>query len=283
MREGFDPLRPSGGIGTATGTGTPADPLTRISCAFAPALGWKARIGLIVLSSDHTIEFEWRGLMADAAAAEGPLESVAVYAARIPNDPSISTESLGAMEARVTDTADLLLPGMPFDVVAYGCTAASMLIGPDRVRALIQAVRPGVAVTEPVSAARAAFEALGVRRLAMLTPYMPAVDAQLAAGFEAGGLELPVRGSFTLESDNDAARIGFDSLYETGLALAGGADVDGLFVSCTSLHMMPILDRLEAALGKPVISSNQALAWHALRLAGIDKPLAGYGRLFREA
>ncbi|MFC6856004.1 Asp/Glu racemase [Marivibrio halodurans] len=251
-----------------------------IPCELVPSLGWKARIGLIVLASDHTVEFEWRTLMQAAAEAEGGAESIAVHAARIANDPEITTRSLAAMEARITATADLLLPGAAFDVIAYGCTSAAMLIGPDRVRDLVRAARPGVAVTEPVSAALAAFGSLGVTRVAMLTPYMPEVDECLRTGFEAHGLAIPRMGSFSIPNDNDASRISPDSLFDAGMALAGDPAVEGLFVSCTSIRLAPVIGRLEAALGKPVTSSNMALGWHALRLAGAEASLAGHGRLF---
>ena len=56
------------------------------------------------------------------------------------------------------------------------------------------------------------------------------------------------------------------------------AEIDGLFISCTALNVSPVLSRLEELVGRPVITSNQAMAWHALRLAGIEDELANVGR-----
>ncbi|MEQ8603118.1 MAG: Asp/Glu racemase [Marivibrio sp.] len=246
----------------------------------APPLGWAARLGLIVLASDHTIEYEWREIIERAALAEGGRESVAVYCARIANDPSISAETLTDMERRLTDSADLLLPGVPFDVIAYGCTSASMLIGSDRVAAQIHRARPGVSVTDPAAATCRAFEALGIDRLAMLTPYIPDVNAQMRQGFMARGFSIPVMGSFGLQSDNDAARVDAPSLAAGVRELGADPEVEGVFVSCTSIRLADQAAALEAEIGKPVVSSNLALAWDALRRAGVDASLPGYGRLF---
>ena len=82
------------------------------------------------------------------------------------------------------------------------------------------------------------------------------------------------------ETAMDHCRVSPESIHAAGLAL-GGADVDGLFISCTALRVSPIIDRLERDLGKPVVSSNQAMAWHAMRLAGCADRIEGVGELLR--
>jgi len=287
MREGLDQLPASGGapIDPALSHALSGPRINRqnMACDFAPALGWKARIGMIVLATDHTIEFEWRQIMDAAARLHGSSDAIALYAARILNVPSITPESLRDMESRIALTADLLLPGMPFDVIAYGCTSASMLIGTDRVRARVHETRPGVAVTDPVTAACAAFEALGVQRLAMLTPYIAPINDQLRRGFMTRGIDIPVMGSFNVEDDNLAARASSQSLINAAMELGSDSQVDGVFISCTSIRLTDTVSELEAALGKPVLSSNLAMAWHTLRLAGITDPVPGFGRLFQGA
>ncbi len=288
MREGSDQL-PATGVSPVSSlarpraavSDAPRVDLRHMPCAFANPIGWKARIGLIVLATDHTIEFEWRQLIDAAALSQGARDSVALYAARILNEPTITAETLTAMETRIADTADLLLPGMPFDVVAYGCTAASMLIGPERVRARVQQARPDAAVTDPLTAATRAFEALGVRRLAVLTPYAPSINAEMRTTLQEYGWEIPVMGSFCIDDDNLAARASARSLHDAVLELGRSPEVDGVFVSCTSIRLAEVVEPLEQALGKPVISSNLALGWDALRLAGVVAPLDGFGRLFR--
>ena len=95
------------------------------------------------------------------------------------------------------------------------------------------------------------------------------------------GIEVPVMGSFNHENDNEVARIDARSVEDAVLELGRYPSVDAVFVSCTSLRAAERIEALEAKLGKPVTSSNHALAWHSLRLAGYAAPLPGFGRLMR--
>ena len=96
----------------------------------------RAAIGLVVLATDHVIEHEFRKIL--------NLTGVGLYQSRILNEPSINAETLSAMESRLEDSVRVILPGMPLDVIAYGCTSASMVIGPPRVEALSQNARATV-------------------------------------------------------------------------------------------------------------------------------------------
>jgi len=232
----------------------------------------RARIGVIVLASDHTIEHEFRQII--------DMPGVAFYEARIRNDPSITPETLAAMESRIAPTTDLILPGMELDVVAYGCTSASMVLGEHTVFDRIHEARPGVACTTPITAAFAAFDALGARNIAVLTPYRDDVNQQVRRYIEARGYGVPVFGSFNEENDNVAARIDLASIRSAAVELGGMGGVDAVFVSCTSIRLATVAGEVEEELGKPITSSNHAMAWHCLRLAGIDDPLPQFGRLF---
>lgn len=232
----------------------------------------RARIGLIVLASDHTIEHEFRQII--------DMPGVAVYEARIRNDPAITPETLAAMESRIAPTADLILPGVALDVVAYGCTSASMVLGEQTVFDRIHEVRPDVACTTPITAAFAAFDAFGARNIAVLTPYRDDVNRTVRRYIEARGYRVPVFGSFNEENDNIASQIDLDSISAAALELGRMDDVDAVFVSCTSIRLASVAREVEDELGKPVTSSNHAMAWHCLRLAGIDAPQPQFGRLF---
>lgn len=241
----------------------------------SPALGDRARIGLIVLATDNTVEHEWWLLM-------GPLPGVAVYHARIHTEPKVTSESLKRMEGRLREATALILPEVPLDVVAYGCTSASMVIGPDQVAARVHEARPDAAVTNPFTATLEACKALGLKRIAMITPYIASINAMMKSHFEDGGLDIRTVGTFNEQNDNRAARIAPTSILDAAVALGASPDVDGVFVSCTSLRVAEVAQQAEERLGKPVLSSNIAMAWHALRLAGYDTRIDGFGRLFRE-
>ncbi|MDH3452024.1 MAG: aspartate/glutamate racemase family protein [Gammaproteobacteria bacterium] len=232
----------------------------------------RASIGVIVLASDQTIEHEFRLLL--------DLPGVAFYESRIYCDNIVTPESLSAMEPKIGPSAALILPGMPLDVVAFGCTSASMIIGESRVFEKIQRVRPGAKCTTPVTAAFAAFEALGAKRIAILTPYREDVNERVRQYVESRGYDVRAIGSFNEEDDSRAARIELRYIRDAAVVLGRQADVDMVFVSCTSLRLATIAAEIEAEIGKPVSSSNHALAWHCLRLGGVEDVQPGFGKLY---
>ena len=95
------------------------------------------------------------------------------------------------------------------------------------------------------------------------------------------GFEVPVFGSFNEEDDNRAARINATSIRQAVLEIGQRDEVDGVFLSCTSLRLTDVVEEIEQELGKPVTSSNHAIIWHSLRLAGIDDEISRYGALYR--
>ncbi len=233
----------------------------------------RARIGVIVLATDYTMEREWMSLM--------DIPGVAVYAARIKNDPQITPETLRAMEPRLTETADLILPGADLDVLAFGCTSASMAIGEQRVFELLEASKPGAKYTTPITAAFAAFRAFDAKRVAVLTPYRADVNRIVADYITThGGVDVPVFGSFNEEMDDKVARIDPGSIKDGIQRLKALSDVDAVFVSCTSVRLADVAAELESEIGLPVTSSNHAMAWHALRLGGITDERPEFGSLF---
>ena len=234
----------------------------------------RGRIGLIVLATDHTIEHEFREVFAH-------VQGVGLYESRIQSAAEINAETLAAMEKGMAAAAGVILPGIKFDVIAYGCTSGTVVIGEEKVFQRIREARPGVACTTPITAAILGLKKLGAKRIALLTPYVEEVNQMLRRFIEARGIEVPVMGSFNHENDNEVACISQASIKDAVRDLAREPAVDGVFVSCTSLRVATIADELEQELGKPVTSSNHALAWHCLRLAGYGEQVPGFGRLFR--
>ena len=235
-------------------------------------IGSRARIGLVVLATDYTIEHEMRMLV--------NLPGVDIYHARIANSPNISPDSLRAMEPLITATAELILPGDTLDVLAYACTSASIVLGTSTVAKNLNAAKPEAKTTNPAFAAFEAFAALGAKRIAVLTPYSKNVNAMVQNSLEDVGFDVPVFGSFNEPHDPTVAAIDSQSL-KTGIArITEGRDVDAIFISCTSVRIVADVAAIETELDIPVTSSNHALAWHCLRLAGIDDKQPELGRLF---
>ena len=235
-------------------------------------IGSRARIGLVVLATDYTIEHEMRMLV--------NLPGVDIYHARIANSPNISPDSLRAMEPLITATAELILPGDTLDVLAYACTSASIVLGTSNVAKNLNAAKPEAKTTNPAFAAFEAFAALGAKRIAVLTPYSKNVNAMVRNSLEDVGFDVPVFGSFNEPHDPTVAAIDSQSLKTGIVRITEDQDVDAIFISCTSVRIVADVAAIETELDIPVTSSNHALAWHCLRLAGIDDKQPELGRLF---
>jgi len=121
---------------------------------------------------------------------------------------------------------------------------------------------------------------LGVKRIALVTPYVPEVTAPMIAYLAEHGIEVASEVSFGQSDDWTVARIA-ESLTRAAMLEAGRAPgVEAVFASCTNLRTFGVIGAVEAELGLPVVSSNQALLWHLLSLGGIDARGWGPGRLF---
>ena len=237
-----------------------------------PEIRSRAAIGLLTLATDQVIEHEFRLLL--------NLPGVATYGARLANEATITPETLREMRDKLADCANVILPGMSLDVIGYGCTSGSLYIGEDEVKRCIRSVRPEAKTTNPVTAALAAFAALNTRSFALLTPYRDEINQELRNFFESKGFAVPVMGSFNEEDDNKVGQMTPEGIGQAVLKLGKHEAVDAVFVSCTNLRIAAEVQHLEVALGKPVTSSNHALAWHCLRLAGVNDALPQFGQLY---
>ncbi|WP_245499886.1 hypothetical protein [Mesorhizobium sp. M4B.F.Ca.ET.089.01.1.1] len=137
-----------------------------------------------------------------------------------------------------------------------------------------------MACTTPVTGALAAFKALGARGIGLLTPYAPEINRGLVAYFSGRGLDIAAVATFDRRDDREAARISLASIEAAAERMAAVPGVDAIFISCTSLRVAEAVAGLEQRIGIPVTSSNHAMAWHCLRLAGIDDIVPAGGRLF---
>lgn len=247
--------------------------LERLPFETDKGVGRRAALGLLVLETDQTIEDEFRAIW--------PRDGVALYAARLHNDPQITPQTLKEMEGLIAPATKLLPFMVDLPVVAFACTSGALVIGEQRVAELVRMVRPSAAVTDPVTAAIAALRATGVRRVGMLTPYVRQINLRLRDALIARGLDIPVMGSFNEADDDIVARIAPRAILDAIVRLGQSSSCDGVFVSCTSLRVARLVEEAEVLIGKPVTSSNHALAWHMLRLAGINDDIPGFGRLYR--
>jgi maleate isomerase len=219
------------------------------------------RLGLIALQTDERIERDFRRLIP----ADVPL-----FVSRVPSGLDVSPETLQAMEAAIPQAAALLPQAQTYGAIGYGCTSGTAQIGAARVREQVRGSAPVKEVSNPLSALIACCEALGLARLAFLSPYAEEVSDRLRGALGEAGIETPVFGSFAEVEEARVVRIAPDSIGRAGEALVKGADVDALFLSCTNLDTLDVIEPLGARIARPVLSSNQVLAWHMCRLAGVS-------------
>lgn len=228
------------------------------------------RLGMIMLSTDETVEYEARAMLAG--------RDVNLLHARIPARADVTPMDLAVMAPEMTRTAALLPRGL--GAIAYACTSGATIIGSEEVARLIAAAHPGTAVSNPLSAVIAALHALGVRRVAMVTPYVAEVSEPMAARLGAAGIEVIHAVSFGQKEDWTVARITEESTRRAMLEAGRVAGVEAIFASCTNLRTFGVIAAVEAELGLPVVTSNQALLWDMMRLAGAEARGWGPGRLF---
>lgn len=240
-------------------------------------VGHAAKIGMVVLSSDYTVDHEFRQVFGEQSIAD----SIGIFQTRVENSPEVTPQTLAAMEQKIPIALKTILPGETLDVVAYCCTSASTVLGEQTVFDRIAEVQPQAKATTPITAAFAAFKAFSAKRIAVLTPYRRDVNQVLRQYIVDAGFEVPVFGSFNQELDPLVARIDIPSLEKAIDRLVSDASVDAVFVSCTSIRMLEAVKSIEDKIGLPVTTSNHAMAWHCLRLAGSDTQLPLLGSLFQ--
>lgn len=247
--------------------------MTLLSYELGTPLGAKASLGLIVLRTDETIEADFRRLV--------NAEGVALYTARLPCETELTPEAISRMQDALQPAAALLPRTIEYDVIGYACTSGTTIIGADNVAREIRRGAQTRHVTDPLTAIRAACAALNIKRLGFLSPYVAEVSTRMHEILEADGLEIVSFGTFAEESDERIARIDAASIKQAARDIAADAPCDALFMSCTNLRAVSVIEELEAELGIPVLSSSQALAWHMLRLSGQPTAAVPYGALMR--
>ena len=222
------------------------------------------RFGLIALATDMTIEGDAQAVMP---------EGTRLHVTRIAFDNPTTEANLRLTGPRLRAAVDLIVPGVALEGIGFGCTSASAVLG-DEMEALAGGRAP---VVTPAGAALAGFAALGVGRVALMTPYLEATTNLVGDHFARHGIEVTRRVSMNMPDDRDMAVLPADRIIDMAVG-ADDPDAQALFVSCTALPVMRLIPAIEARLGKPVLSANQALFWAMLDGARI--PATGPGALF---
>ena len=233
-------------------------PVEIMEVALGEPPGHRARIGLVALSSGMVCEEEMHTMLPPGTQ---------VLTSRVANQNQVDLITLADMEGDMVRAASTLLPQGHLDALVYSCTSGTIAMGEEKVFECIREVKPDVAVTTPFTGAVAALNRLGCRRITMMTPYTEEVTAAMRDELVRRGLTVVRTVAFGLDQDSDMSRV--EPLTVRDMAIKTDvAESEAVFVSCTALRTSAIIEELEQTLGKPVVTSNQALVWHSLRLSG---------------
>jgi len=245
---------------------------SQVDVQFDRGRDWRARIGFIVIASDGTIEGEMPIL-----APPG----VGINFARLPGSNEVTAENLLAMVNDLEDVASRFVFDGDLNVVCFACTSASALIGEERVKAALSRGAPTAIPTSLISGVINALRTLDARRVVVATPYLDEVNTLEARYLLDQGFEILDFQGMNILTDTDIRRVAPEFIKKYARNI-DRPEAEAIFISCGGLRSLEIVDELEQEVGKPVVASNQAMFWNALRLAGIEDKIEGYGRLFRE-
>ncbi|MDB9705531.1 racemase [Pelagibacteraceae bacterium] len=228
------------------------------------------KVGLIALSTDQTIEGDFYKICKNL-----PLD---IFVNRIHNQNPLTKENLLKMQDDLELVTSKILPDERINTIAYGCASGTIAIGEDKVKEKILLAKQDCYVTTPVTSAIKAFKQMNVRKIALFTPYPDAVNKTILDYFTQKSIEVSSFTSLNLNLDSEIAQVDPNYILEISSKLEI-KNADALFISCTALPVLDILDKLENKIQKPVLSSNQTLIWDTIRSVGCKSPIKGYGKL----
>ena len=229
------------------------------------------RIGLIALASDFMIEKDFLNIIKD--------KNIDFFVNRIKCYNPLTSENLIKMSEEVTDVTSDILPDEKIDCVVYGCTSGTIAAGHDSIEKKIKLAKPEAKVTTPSTAAITALKKLDIKKISIFTPYPKKLNNEVVDFFKNEKFEITSNSYFDIESDIDIGKVDPDYLYDVLINMEH-KDADALFVSCTALPVLSIIDKLEKKINKFVLSSNQALIWDTLEKIGKNNSINGFGKLF---
>ena len=229
------------------------------------------KIGLIALASDYMIEKDFIKIIKD--------KKVDFFVNRIECFNPLTRENLIKMAEKVTEVTSDILPGEKIDCIAYGCTSGTIAAGYDAIQKKIKDAKSEAIVTTPSTSSIKALKKLKVNKIAVFTPYSKKLNDEVLEFFKKENFEITANSYFGIESDIDIGKVDPNHLYEILSKMdLNGAEV--LFVSCTALPALSLIDKLEKKLNITVLSSNQTLIWDTLNSIKNKESTKGFGKIF---
>jgi maleate isomerase len=231
------------------------------------------RVGLITLGSDFRIEKDFNNIVYG--------RDIDLYVNRIHCYNPLTNETLAKMADDITEVTQDILPDQKIDCIAYGCTSGTVAAGYDTIKLKVNLAKPESKVTTPITAAVKAINKLGIKKISIFTPYTKTINDSVVKYFKDQNIIINSLTYFDIDSDLDIGKVDEDYLFDV-LSKIDLEDSEALFVSCTALPVLSIIDKLEKKINKTVLSSNQTLIWDSLNQINYQKKIEGFGKLFKK-
>lgn len=258
--------------------------------------GYRARVGLVVVGPNLNPTPEICRMLPDY---------VHMRETRIHMEPVVNIEECSKLSGPLANAAGLLAEGLcsPLignrSAIAFACTAGSLVGGPgwdkkevammENATADVESTRyingrlvasRGLPATTTATAVEEAMNFMGFKKIVITGPYIDELNERFRIFYTNSGFEvLQING------------LGITDLYEMGATKPSQAyraamevflpEADGIFIGCTNFRCSDVIEQVEQDTGKPVVTANQATAWHLMRLLGIGDTIEGYGELLR--
>ena len=233
--------------------------------------GINSKVGLIALSTDFMIEKDFKKIIENM--------NIDLFVNRIRSYYPLTKENLIKMGENVTEVSKDILPDEKLDCVVYGCTSGTIASGYDSIKNKINLAKPEAKVVTPSSAAVNALRKMNVKKVSIFTPYSEKLNNDVVDYFKKENFIVTSNSYFDISYDNDIAKVDPDYLFEVITKMDLG-EAEAVFLSCTNLPALNIVDKLEKKLNKIVLSSNQVLIWDTLQNIKKTEPVDGFGKLF---
>ena len=250
---------------------------------YVPVAATRPVLGVVCLPTDPWIEEE---MCAMAAAVRGGAVGVRIQRLVVPGGDTLTQETYRTALNRITDAAATIGPKDVLSAISLSCTSMSMTLGRDTVAERLRAAHPNAAVTSMDECVELAVRQLGIHRVGLVSPYIPELHELAVGMLQAAGAQVTVETAFGLSTDADIATLSPTTLSEAAKSVAhharrNGRQLDGIVLCCSAMRAtgFGFIDQLEAELGMPVVTSNQAQMWRLLRLSGVSDAVPGYGAL----
>ena len=230
------------------------------------------RLGLLVPSSNSTQEPEFVQMLPPSVS----LHVTRLTLSRIDPESTVNIVAELEKESRKLADADV-------DIVVLAATAPSTRLGKGYDAQLIKRMQDasGKPATTAATAMLDAFAALDVRRVALAAPWSEATNKWVVAFLEAHGIEVVSQVAMGVVSNNDVARLSPETAFEHGRK-ADRKEADAVFLACGNWWTASVVERLEQAVGKPVLTTNNVTVWQALKKMGVAESGPGLGRLLSD-